>query len=49
MLWITEDMSARLSRANVSSRGAVELKRKGSLGMAEVTPITPERFGMRTR
>jgi hypothetical protein len=40
MLWITEGMCLRLSGANVSSRGAVELKGKGSVGMAEVTPIS---------
>jgi hypothetical protein len=35
-------MSARLSGADVSSRGAVELKGKGSVRMVEVKAITPE-------
>src|SRR5262245_48513302 len=37
---ITEEMSARLSGATVSSRGAVELKGKGSVRMVEVTAMT---------
>jgi adenylate cyclase len=39
---VTEEMSARLAGADVSSRGAVELKGKGSVRMVEVTAITPE-------
>jgi CheY-like chemotaxis protein len=37
---LTEEMSARLSGATVSSRGAVELKGKGSVRMVEVTEIS---------
>ena len=39
---LTEEMSARLSGATVSSRGAVELKGKGNVRMVEVTAMTPE-------
>ena len=38
---VTEEMSARLSDADVSSRGAVELKGKGSVRMVEVTAMAP--------
>jgi len=37
---LTEEMSVRLSGATVSSRGAVELKGKGSVRMVEVTAMT---------
>jgi adenylate cyclase len=36
---LTEEMSVRLSGATVSSRGAVELKGKGSVRMVEVTAM----------
>jgi adenylate cyclase len=39
---VTEEMSAQLSGADVSSRGAVELKGKGSVRTVEVTAMTPE-------
>ena len=37
---VTEEMSARLSGAALSSRGEVELKGKGSVRMVEVTAMT---------
>ena len=37
---LTEEMSVRLNGATVSSRGAVELKGKGSVRMVEVTAMT---------
>ena len=37
---VTEEMSARLPGADVSLRGAVELKGKGSVRMVEVTAMT---------
>ena len=36
---LTEEMAARLPGATVSSRGAVELKGKGSVRMVEVTAM----------
>ena len=37
---VTEEMSARLPGADLSSRGAVELKGKGSVRIVEVTALT---------
>jgi adenylate cyclase len=37
---LTEEMAARLSGADVFSRGAVELKGKGSVRMVEITAVT---------
>ena len=44
---VTEEMSSRLPGANVSSRGAVELKGKGSVRMVEVTAMVPNNSDVR--
>jgi class 3 adenylate cyclase len=41
---VTEEMCARLPGADVSLRGAVELKGKGPVRTVEVTAMTPEPF-----
>jgi class 3 adenylate cyclase len=39
---LTEEMAARLPGAALSSRGAVELKGKGSVRMVEVNAMSPK-------